>query len=104
MPAEPQPPDISDLARLAKALGDEVRLRILDRLPATDDCERVLNVSELAEALDLPQSTVSRHLGILRQVGLVRSERMCRDVYYWIDGPRLQGALHGLGRLGQEQG
>ena len=69
----------------AKALSDPVRLRIIGSLPRTADCELVLNVNDLAQALTLPQSTVSRHLAILRRAGLVHHERMCRDVYYWAD-------------------
>ncbi len=81
-------PAIADHPRIiefAKALGDPARLRILARLPRTAACEQLLNVNELAQELVLPQSTVSRHLAILRRAGLVRSERMCREVYYWAD-------------------
>lgn len=80
---------LEDMAPVFKALSDGVRLRILNHLPASADCERVLNVSELSQELGLPQSTVSRHLAILRHAGLVRAERMCRDVYYWVDAERL---------------
>ena len=43
------------------------------------------NVSELAEELGVGQSTVSHHLGILKAAGLVGCQKMCRDVYYWVD-------------------
>lgn len=73
------------LARKLWALGDSVRLRIISRLPRSADCKNRNNVSELAEDLGIPQPTLSHHLRILRQAGLVSNKRMCRDVYYWLD-------------------
>ncbi|HEX9779019.1 MAG TPA: metalloregulator ArsR/SmtB family transcription factor, partial [Geopsychrobacteraceae bacterium] len=52
--------------RLFKALSDETRLRILALLQAGELC-----VCDLMAILDLPQSTVSRHLAYLRNAGLV---------------------------------
>jgi DNA-binding transcriptional ArsR family regulator len=82
-----------------KVLSDPVRLRILRQLPRTASCEGVLNVSELAEVLALPQSTVSRQLAILRRAGFVRSERMCRDVYYWADATVITSLSAAVRRL-----
>lgn len=74
-----------DLARQLWALGDEVRLRILERLPTTPDCESRTNVSGLAEDMGLSQPTISHHLRVLRQAGLVTHEKACRDCFYWVD-------------------
>ena len=67
-------PDLSELnllhATICKALGDPTRIQILYALH-----EDARHVSALAEALELPQPTVSRHLAILRQRGLVKPER-----------------------------
>jgi ArsR family transcriptional regulator, arsenate/arsenite/antimonite-responsive transcriptional repressor len=82
------PPNSEELTRLAerlKAVADPTRLRILQLLPTRPECKLVYNVSELAEELGIPQPTVSHHLKVLYTAGLVRSEKMCRDVYYWID-------------------
>ena len=49
---------------------------------------------ELVEALDVPQSTVSRHLGILRERGLVNSERKGTAVYYTLVDRRIIEALN----------
>lgn len=73
------------LARQLWALGDVVRLRILRRLPRSPECKSRNNVSQLAEDLGLSQPTLSHHLRILRQVGLVQYKKMCRDVFYWVD-------------------
>ena len=67
-------PDLSELnllhATVCKALGDPTRIQILYTLH-----EKPRHVTALAEALELPQPTVSRHLAILRQRGLVKPER-----------------------------
>ena len=53
-----------------KAIGDETRLRAFGLLQ-----QQELSVTELVEVLALPQSTVSRHLKVLREAGLVRDRR-----------------------------
>lgn len=60
-----------------KALGDETRLRILNLLRGQELC-----VCDIFAALDLPQSTVSRHLAILRRAGWVNDERRGSWMYY----------------------
>jgi len=61
-----------------KALGDPVRLRLFTLL----ECKGELCVCHLTEALALPQSTVSRHLAILRQSGLVTARRDGKWMHY----------------------
>ncbi len=78
----------SELAKQLWALGDPVRLKILRMLPLTADCDYNNNVSQIAEKLGLSQPTVSHHLRVLRQAGLVANKKMCRDVFYWIDHPK----------------
>jgi ArsR family transcriptional regulator len=60
-----------------KALADESRLRILRGLSLAE-----LSVAELVAVLDLPQSTVSRHLKPLRDQGLVETRRDGTSVFY----------------------
>jgi DNA-binding transcriptional ArsR family regulator len=61
---------IQDAAELLQAAANVNRLRILKCLQV-----RSCRVSELVEATDIPQPRVSRHLGILRNAGLVRMTR-----------------------------
>ncbi len=85
--------------RLAKqlwAIGDSVRIRILSLLPDEANCEHGNNVSGLAEELGLSQPTISHHLRVLRQAGLVSYRKMCRDAYYWIDHKAAREMLAGL--------
>ena len=79
-----------DLARCLWTIGDVTRLRILELLPTNPDCSGGKNVSQLAEELELTQSTISNHLARLRTLGIVRHTRQCRDVYYWIDPERAE--------------
>ncbi|MEO5897823.1 MAG: metalloregulator ArsR/SmtB family transcription factor [Vicinamibacterales bacterium] len=76
---------------LFRLLGDEARLRVLRLLHA----ER-LNVSELTGILGIAQSGVSRHLGLLKDAGLVAEERDGGFSYYRI-APAVREGLNGFG-------
>jgi ArsR family transcriptional regulator len=69
------------LALVAKALGDPVRLQLVDvlRKHAGKVC-----VCELVPLFDLAQPTVSHHLKVLRQAGIVGSEREGLWAYYYV--------------------
>ncbi|GFO68669.1 transcriptional regulator [Geomonas limicola] len=67
-------------AKIFRALSDETRLRILALLLANGE----LCVCDLTATLQLPQSTVSRHLAYLRKTGLVRDRREGLWMYYSI--------------------
>ena len=78
---------------LYRLLGDDARLRLL-RLLASER----LNVSELTGILGLAQSGVSRHLGMLKEAGLIAEQR--EGVYTWYRlSARLQEADNGFGPL-----
>ena len=78
---------------LYRLLGDDARLRLLRLLAG----ER-LNVSELTGILGLAQSGVSRHLGMLKEAGLIAEQR--EGVYTWYRlSARLQEADNGFGPL-----
>lgn len=77
-----------DADRLAKqlwALGDPMRLQILQLLPTEPTCANACNVSKIAERIGLSQPSTSHHLRILRQAGIIAYEKKCRDMIYWID-------------------
>ena len=75
-------------AQIFKALGDETRLRIMALLVNG----RELCVCDIIAALDLPQSTVSRHLSYLRNTGLVDDRRQGVWMYYMINSKRIEHA------------
>jgi len=66
---------------IAKALADEGRLRVLVAL-----ADRELCVCEIIELLGLAPSTVSKHLSILRQAGVVEARKNGRWIYYRLAG------------------
>lgn len=69
-----------DLARMFKALGDPVRLRLLSMVASHDGGEAC--VCDLIPAFDLSQPTISHHLKVLREAGLMECERRGTWVYY----------------------
>jgi len=76
--ASVKPPATGDLSPFFRAMADETRLRIFALLTKAELC-----VCEIEDILNLPQSLVSNHLAVLRQVGLVRARRDDTDAR-WI--------------------
>jgi len=64
-------------ARVMKALAHATRLYIIDELGRGERC-----VHELTEMVGADMSTVSKHLSVLKSVGLVRAEKRGAEVYY----------------------
>jgi ArsR family transcriptional regulator len=69
-----------DLARMFKALGDPVRLRMLSLIASHQGGESC--VCDISPAFDLSQPTISHHLKVLREAGLLDCERRGTWVYY----------------------
>lgn len=63
-----------------KAIGDPVRLRLLSMIAAAPE----VCVCDLTGAFDVSGPTISHHLRVLREAGLVDCERRATWVYYWI--------------------
>ncbi|MEV6279029.1 metalloregulator ArsR/SmtB family transcription factor [Nocardia sp. NPDC051832] len=70
----------TELAGAFKALSDPVRLRLLSAIAGRMGGEAC--VCELSEGIDLTQPTISHHLKVLREAGLLASERRGTWVYY----------------------
>lgn len=77
-----------DLARMFKALGDPVRLRLLSLVASHEGGEAC--VCDISDTFDLSQPTISHHLKVLRQAGLLDCERRGTWVYYWVIPTALQ--------------
>ena len=80
-----------EMAKVAKALADPIRIQLLDvlRKHAGKVC-----VCELVPLFDVSQPTVSHHLKVLREAGLVESEKQGLWAYYYV----LPGGLDRLAR------
>ncbi len=74
--------------QVCDALGSPIRLMIFYALSSKSHY-----VSDLAEELNLPQPTVSRHLKVLRERGLVTAHREGPAVYYALADERVMEAL-----------
>jgi ArsR family transcriptional regulator len=72
----------ADLAKGFKALGDPVRLRLLSLIASRKGGE--VCVCELTDAFTLTGPTISHHLRVLREAGLIDCQRRGTWVYYWI--------------------
>lgn len=70
---------MTDVVTIARALADSTRWRIVRMA-----MEETLCVCELADILDMPQSTVSSHVQIIRKAGLLESEKCEKWTYFRI--------------------
>src|SRR5919199_6821271 len=82
------PAERSELAARFKALADPTRVALVNRLAAADEC----CVCDLNAAFELSQPTISHHLRILREAGLVEASRRGTWAYYRVV-PEAVGAL-----------
>lgn len=75
-------PAAADLSKIFKALADPVRLRLFSLIASFEGGQAC--VCDLTGEFDVSQPTISHHLKILRDAGLVASERRGTWVYYWV--------------------
>jgi DNA-binding transcriptional ArsR family regulator len=71
-----------------KALADPTRRRILQLLR-----ERPMHAGELAEHFPIGKPTLSAHFAILREAGLIGSEKSGKNITYWLNASVLEEAL-----------
>ena len=82
----------AEATRLLKLLANDRRLLILCRLIE----EGEMNVTQLAEAVDLAQSALSQHLARMREDGLVAFRRESQTIWYRIADPKAERVLKTL--------
>lgn len=81
-----------ETARLFVALGDEHRQRIILMF---EPGER-LNVGQIVAASTLSRSAVAHHLKVLREAGVLRSEKVGKEVWYRTDPDTVRDALSAI--------
>ena len=69
-----------ELARVFKAMGDPVRLRLLSLIASHDGGEAC--VCDLSEVFELTGPTISHHLKVLREAGVIEGDRRGTWIYY----------------------
>jgi ArsR family transcriptional regulator len=82
--------NLEQALRLFRALGDETRLRLIDRLREGEQC-----VCDLTDELEAGQSRLSFHLKTLKEAGVVTDRREGRWVYYALN-PEVFEALEAI--------
>lgn len=89
-------------AKIFKALGHPSRLLMVDALRGGEKC-----VCELREMVGDDMSTVSRHLAVLREAGIVTSEKRGTSIYYRLKlsclGNFLECTAHAVGQMARER-
>ena len=83
------PREWRDIAKIFVAMGDAHRQRIL----LTFDRGERLNVGQIAEVSTLSRSAVSHHLKIMREAGVLGSEKIGKEVWFWVERDALLDAL-----------
>ena len=78
-----------NISQVFTALGDEHRQRIL----LTFEPGERLNVGQVVEVSTLSRSAVSHHLKLLREAGVLDSEKVGKEVYFWLNKKALQASL-----------
>jgi|SRR5665213_1778956 len=80
------------ISRAFTALGDEHRQRIV----LTFERGERLNVGQVVAVSTLSRSAVSHHLRLLKEAGVLQSEKRGKEVLYWIDRPFLERAMEAV--------
>lgn len=83
------PSEWASTSKLFVALGDEQRQRIL---LAFEPGER-LNITQIVSTSSLSRTAVNHHLKVLRDAGVLASEKVGKEVYFWIDKDHIIDAL-----------
>lgn len=83
--------DTRSYSKYFKAFGDPSRLKILSLLASQE-----MNVGEVVEEMGLSQPTVSRHLGILKEAGVVTDRREGQQVFYALNKEAVQNCCSGF--------
>ena len=81
-PTEKEMALVEAKANVLKALGHPTRLWMAEQLADGEQC-----VCELAEFIDADFSTISKHLSVLKQAGVVDDEKRGKQVYYRLNVP-----------------
>lgn len=83
---------IQDKVKFFKALGNETRLKIIKYLLENERC-----ACDFESMVDKDQTTISRHLKVLTEAGIVEKEREGKNIIYKIEDGYLKDTFRDLG-------
>jgi ArsR family transcriptional regulator len=84
-------------AQICQALANPTRLKLVDCFRNGEK-----RVVELSDELGIPHATVSRHLAIMRQLGVVITRRDGQSVYYSLSSPKITTAYDTMHKFAME--
>ena len=87
-----QDEELETSAEVLRALAHPLRMRILEFIDQND----MINVNRIYSSLQLEQSITSQHLRILRQAGLVETERRGKFIHYRLRYKKLFRTIHAI--------
>ncbi|MBT1703176.1 ArsR/SmtB family transcription factor [Chryseosolibacter indicus] len=88
--------DLKQIEKVSKALGDKHRLNILLHLTKKGGCAAC---SEIIDIIDLAQPSISHHVKILTEAGLIEAEKEGRNLKYTLNNNILDDYINFLERL-----
>ncbi|MFT3735404.1 MAG: metalloregulator ArsR/SmtB family transcription factor [Rhodocyclaceae bacterium] len=83
------PKEWTDVSSVFVALGDEHRQRIM----LSFEVGERLNVSEIVAVSTLSRTAVSHHLRVLREAGVLESEKVGKEVFFWVNKKHMTTVL-----------
>ena len=93
-----------DFEIIFRALGDPLRLSILELLPDAPSLRNFkhgYNVNQIVKKLKGTQPNISHHLKILKESGVIRQEKVRNNIYYYKDQEVLRQARNFLKNIGE---
>lgn len=89
-------PQRESRVEMLKALAHPVRLGLVETLAS-----RRLRVGELASLFPVDRTTISKHIAVLREAGIIENEREGREIYYRLRMSCLNDFLRCLGQMSE---
>ena len=86
------PSEFKNTASIFVALGDEHRQRIL----LTFEKGEKLNILQIVSTTTLSRTAITHHLKVLHSAGVLNSEKIGKEVYFWINSAAVAEALQGV--------
>lgn len=86
------PDEWKNISELFVALGDEQRQRIL----LTFDKNERMNILQIVEYSDLSRSAVTHHLKVLHNGEALKSEKIGKEVFFWVNKESMQLAIENV--------
>lgn len=83
---------LEDKAEILKVMAHPIRLCIIKGLMENGPC----NVSTMQEYFEIPQPTVSSHLGKLKRAGILNSSRDGTEIFYRVDNPLVKKIIKAI--------